>query len=331
MPIAYNRSVSGLGIIPPVPVKTSYDGDLPLFEEANSTIVGISKDLNGSILGNCIVKLFNTATDVISQQTISDASGNYSFAVDKTQKWYVVAYKAGSPDVAGTTLNTLVGTIPGFVPPPATPYVQFKASNSLTDAASFSVTFNAAPTPGNLLILVASSGTTLTTPAGWVRDVNVVNDLQTSIYSKISNGTETTITISTIAGNATGQLVAIEWPSTYTTIDKIATGAGSASDHTFLNFGTTATTTAANEILIAAGGLNLASPTGSTKPSVSWSNSFTELSHEGAINGSGPPYSQMLGVAFRVVTSTGTFTTTWTFTNPGATVGTWNAALATYK
>lgn len=79
------------------------------YEEKNFLVSGITTDNLGAALGNCTVNLFNTVTNVLSQTTTSDANGNYSFILDKTQTWYCVAYKAGSPDVSGVTVNTLVG------------------------------------------------------------------------------------------------------------------------------------------------------------------------------------------------------------------------------
>jgi hypothetical protein len=80
-----------------------------VFPERNFTISGITKDSAGAALGGCTVSLFNVATNVLEQIQVSDAGGNYSFVVDKTYRWYAVAYKAGAPDVAGTTVNTLAG------------------------------------------------------------------------------------------------------------------------------------------------------------------------------------------------------------------------------
>lgn len=80
-----------------------------LFEERNYVITGVTKDSTGAALGGCTVDLYYTATKVLAQTTTSDASGNYSFNVDKTVSFYVVSYKTGAPDVAGTTVNTLAG------------------------------------------------------------------------------------------------------------------------------------------------------------------------------------------------------------------------------
>jgi hypothetical protein len=73
-------------------------------------LTGITKDSGGSPLGSCVVKVYLTATDVELLSTTSDASGNYSFFLPAATvgTYYVVAYKVGSPDVSGTTVNTLV-------------------------------------------------------------------------------------------------------------------------------------------------------------------------------------------------------------------------------
>lgn len=75
-------------------------------------LAGVTKDSTGAVLGNCVVDWFDTATDAKIGTTTSDANGLYEFrsAGQPPNAYYLVAYKAGSPDVAGTTVNTLVGT-----------------------------------------------------------------------------------------------------------------------------------------------------------------------------------------------------------------------------
>lgn len=77
------------------------------------SINGITKDKNGTVIGSATVKLYMTATDVMLETVVSDAStGVFSFgSATLGQAYYVVAYKAGAPDLAGTTLNTLNGAI----------------------------------------------------------------------------------------------------------------------------------------------------------------------------------------------------------------------------
>jgi hypothetical protein len=75
-------------------------------------ITGTTRNSTGAALGTCVVDMFDTATDVRIDTTTSDATGVFEFryAGQPPTTYYLVAYKAGSPDVAGTTVNTLVGT-----------------------------------------------------------------------------------------------------------------------------------------------------------------------------------------------------------------------------
>lgn len=72
-------------------------------------ITGVTKDSTGAPLGSCPVVLFRTADNSVAAQTTSDGSGNYRVDASPAIPHYAVAYKAGSPDVAGTTKNNLVG------------------------------------------------------------------------------------------------------------------------------------------------------------------------------------------------------------------------------
>jgi hypothetical protein len=75
------------------------------------TISGVTRSYTGAALGGCVVMLFRTATDELVESGVSDGSGAFSFGnVGPGQSYYVVAYLPGSPDVAGTTVNTLVGS-----------------------------------------------------------------------------------------------------------------------------------------------------------------------------------------------------------------------------
>ena len=71
-------------------------------------ITGSTLDSAGAALASCTVHLFEAATDTEVQETISNGSGVYTFNIGQNAGYfYVVAYKPGSPDVAGTTVNTL--------------------------------------------------------------------------------------------------------------------------------------------------------------------------------------------------------------------------------
>lgn len=73
-------------------------------------ISGVTRDGSGNPLGSCVVQLFRTSDDAILEEKTSGVDGSFYFDVaDMVTQHYIVAYKAGSPDRAGTTLNTLVG------------------------------------------------------------------------------------------------------------------------------------------------------------------------------------------------------------------------------
>jgi hypothetical protein len=81
-------------------------------------IAGVTKDSTGAALAGATVKAYRTAADVNNglladlqegPAAVSDAAGNYEVFVPNADAHYLDAYKAGAPDVAGTTTNTLVG------------------------------------------------------------------------------------------------------------------------------------------------------------------------------------------------------------------------------
>lgn len=78
--------------------------------DINGRIIGVSRDATGATLGNCSVKIFRTADDVLVATTTSDASGNWTAYPNQPGPYYFVEYKAGSPDVFGTSPNTNTAT-----------------------------------------------------------------------------------------------------------------------------------------------------------------------------------------------------------------------------
>jgi hypothetical protein len=78
----------------------------------NFILTGITKNGSGVALGNCTVMLFRSSDDVKILTTTSDASGNFTLSLpnDSYKNYYLVCYLAGSPDVAGTSIDTLTLT-----------------------------------------------------------------------------------------------------------------------------------------------------------------------------------------------------------------------------
>jgi hypothetical protein len=112
-PILFMLAFAGMGSKcagSPVPWFPMGSHPLPAYK---LYISGVTKDSAGAILGSCTVRLYRTAGDAFLQSVTSDATtGVYTFdpaGAIGAQGHYVVAYKAGSPDVAGTTVNTVMG------------------------------------------------------------------------------------------------------------------------------------------------------------------------------------------------------------------------------
>jgi len=73
------------------------------------SFVGVTRDQFGSPTGGVTVKLFRTSTDQLVSTVLSDASGNYTITTPYyPDGHYLVCYKTASPDIFGTTVNTLI-------------------------------------------------------------------------------------------------------------------------------------------------------------------------------------------------------------------------------
>lgn len=103
MPIARSR----VGAIPGDRFLRGHPFRSPKLSTKNETISGVTRDSVGAALGSCIVQLFRTPSDTLVAELTSDGSGNYRFENPGSGPFYIVAYKAGAPDVTGATANTL--------------------------------------------------------------------------------------------------------------------------------------------------------------------------------------------------------------------------------
>jgi hypothetical protein len=79
--------------------------------------VGVTRDGYGTAVGGVTVKLFKTVgggnpdlKDVKIDETVSDVNGNFQVTTPYyPDTHYLVTYKSGTPDIQGTTVNTLIG------------------------------------------------------------------------------------------------------------------------------------------------------------------------------------------------------------------------------
>lgn len=71
-------------------------------------ITGYALDAVGQPVSGATVKCYRTADDALLATTTSDVTGLYAFVLAQGVGGnYLVFYKAGSPDIFGTTVNTL--------------------------------------------------------------------------------------------------------------------------------------------------------------------------------------------------------------------------------
>ena len=82
---------------------------------ATYTLQGVCRDVNNAVVPSAVVKVFDTATDTLQGSDTTDGSGNYTVSLSIDGPLYAVAYHANAPDIAGTTLNTLMAVqVGGF-------------------------------------------------------------------------------------------------------------------------------------------------------------------------------------------------------------------------
>lgn len=73
--------------------------------------MGTTKDASSVPIGGAVVQTFVTSTDAYVSETTSDDNGRYEAGTPNAGvAHYLVAYIPGSPDRAGTTVNTLIPT-----------------------------------------------------------------------------------------------------------------------------------------------------------------------------------------------------------------------------
>lgn len=87
----------------------SCDGD---GTQSKNFLRGLCVDASEVPVANAIVQAFVTATDAFAGEVQANTDGTYVLGVEqsKATAHYLVAYKPGSPDIAGTTVNTLLPT-----------------------------------------------------------------------------------------------------------------------------------------------------------------------------------------------------------------------------
>ncbi len=71
--------------------------------------IGTSRDSAGAPLGGCVIQAYRTSDDAPAGRCVSDSGGYFECPTFfGAVAHYLVAYKQAGPDIAGTTVNTLI-------------------------------------------------------------------------------------------------------------------------------------------------------------------------------------------------------------------------------
>ena len=208
------------------------------------------------------------------------------------------------------------------------PYVQYNTYVPTGVANVHTIGITYPPKVGNLLVLIGTGDSTFSPISGWTKDATNVNNCETTVWSRVATGSETSVQVK-LASVATCVLAIFEFP-TITAIDKSSSSVEGLNSPT-ISCGTTASTTSANDIIIAivstdqfpAGN----SPTG---PVTAWTAGFnTLLWIRSTLNS--PSINTEMSIALYKASSISTFTATATMTNLVSIVNGSQGLLVCYK
>jgi hypothetical protein len=74
----------------------------------NLSLTGITRDSVGALLGICVTELLQSGGDILTQSTVSDAGGNFTFTNPGSGPFFIRSYKDGAPNLAGVTDRNLI-------------------------------------------------------------------------------------------------------------------------------------------------------------------------------------------------------------------------------
>ncbi|MFQ5948115.1 MAG: DUF2341 domain-containing protein, partial [Acidimicrobiia bacterium] len=246
------------------------------------------------------------------------AFASYDITADETITVTVpaTAVAGGSAIVATPTFDVLSTVIA---------LVQKATAFLATAGTSITASYGSAPTQDNLLVLVHHyrDSATVTLPAGWTLAVDFVDGVsKITIGYKIAGaaeGTDVTVTTS-VVDRMTITILEYSGIDTVSPLDQ--TSSNGCTAVTSCSTGTTGTTAQANELIVA--GIGLTGQDGGWGNT--WTNGFTQQTTV-VSTGGGPTGDSSHTTADRIVSATGTFETTESWTDSRDAQG----AIATFR
>jgi hypothetical protein len=203
------------------------------------------------------------------------------------------------------------------------------------------MSFSLTPVSGNLLVLVGTGDSTFNAISGWTKNVTLVIACETTIWSKVSNGTETSVTASMATADCCC-LAMFEFAGV-SVLDQAASSSANSSTTTLVPTKTTLTTTGTNDVIVAMVGVDQPNlGTNSIGPIISWDNStgsvasatsgfMTNVYLTSKVATTGAQRNVDMGIAVTKATSAGTFGTTATLSKLQSVANSNNGMIACYR
>lgn len=164
---------------------------------ANWEIVGVTRTSTGTVLASCAIDLFETGSDLVKGRTVSGADGSFTLSNPGTGPFYLVAYKTGSPDVAGTTVQTVMPTPYVYTPPADTVTTGEVLSVTIADATPIDIASSIGARGNGWVAIVVLKG--LTSLAGTVVPSALTLNVSDPGYDTAGNATTVNRTLNGVA------------------------------------------------------------------------------------------------------------------------------------
>ena len=233
-----------------------------------------SSDSDGSIASYSWTQLSGTTVTLAGSgatRTFTPASaGTYVFGLTVTDD----DGSTSSQDTVTITANPV--STGGANPPSAT-----NVSRGTFASGATSIPTGFTPTSGRMLLLYTSSAATMTVP-GWSKHRSAILDIELALFTKTSDGTETSIPFTQNAARA-GSYTIVEFPAG-STVSTGTTTSASGTDNVFSAADTTGFAGGVNKVVLWALGRGTSSA--SSVAAGSWGSNATEMAelasaHEG--------------------------------------------------
>ena len=169
--------------------------------------------ISGSATG--VVRVTGASSQVLT--ITGNASGSHVATGSSSQSLAITGSATGTVRVTGSSVQTLAitGNAAGTASGGATGLLNSSTVNLAKGTTSKTASIGFTPTAGNKLVAICCAAATFTVPSGWTRLARLVDVWESVVFTKTSNGTETTMSW-TQNGARQARVTFLEFPASYT-------------------------------------------------------------------------------------------------------------------